>query len=200
LKLTPRFFLPQLFRRGRTQSITVNLTNPELTILNQSGAAIGGCANNSVCELSPAAAGNITFSSAPFPITIQTGAPVGFQVDVNVANLVTNSLGFGLQRVRCCDSRAASTSRPPADHLDDVDDLMGVVQSLDATAKTFILHTNVDFFVQTNSNTQFEFEKCTSNNFSCLVNNQVVKVDLQVMPGGEVVAKKIEFEDDARRR
>jgi len=182
---------------GTYQSITVNLTNPELTILNQSGAAIGGCANNSVCELSPSAAGNITFSSAPFPITIQTGAPVGFQVDVNVANLVTNTLSLDFNASGAVTLAQLPLPGRPADHLDDVDDLMGVVQSLDATAKTFILHTNVDFFVQTNSNTQFEFEKCTSNNFSCLLNNQVVNVDLQVMPGGEVVAKKIEFEDDA---
>src|SRR5438270_9591144 len=31
---------------GTYQSITVNLSNPQLTILNQSGAAIGNCANN----------------------------------------------------------------------------------------------------------------------------------------------------------
>jgi len=31
---------------GTYQSITVNLSNPELTILNQSGAAIENCANN----------------------------------------------------------------------------------------------------------------------------------------------------------
>src|SRR5258708_21630440 len=139
----------------------------------------------------------MTFSGAPFPIVVQSGSPVGFQVDVNVASLVTNALSLDFNAAGAVPLAQLPLPGRPADHLDDVDDLMGVVQSLDATAKTFILHTNVDFFVQTNSNTQFEFEKCTPNNFSCLVNNQVVKVDLQVMPGGEVVAKKIEFEDDA---
>ena len=47
---------------GTYQSITVNVTNPELTVMNNSGAAIGNCANNSVCHLEPAAAGNVTFS------------------------------------------------------------------------------------------------------------------------------------------
>src|SRR5256885_16316700 len=42
---------------GTYQSVTFNLTNPELTVLNQSGAAIGSCANNSVCQLKPPAAG-----------------------------------------------------------------------------------------------------------------------------------------------
>jgi hypothetical protein len=37
----------------------------------------------------------------------------------------------------------------PADHLDDLDDLMGVVLNLDATAKTFSLHTaDGDFPIQ----------------------------------------------------
>jgi hypothetical protein len=183
---------------GTYQSITVNLTNPELTILNQSGAAIGGCANNSVCELSPAAAGNITFSSAPFPITIQGGAPVGFQVDVNVANLVTNSLSLDFNASGVVTLTQLPLPGRPADHLDDLDDLMGVVQNLDATNKTFTLHTvTADFSIQANSNTQFEFEKCLANDFTCLQNNQVVEVDIQVMPGGAMVAKKIEFEDDA---
>jgi hypothetical protein len=183
---------------GTYQSITVNLTNPELTILNQSGAAIGGCANNSVCELSPAAAGNITFSGAPFPIVVQSGSPVGFQVDVNVASLVTNALSLDFNAAGAVSLTQLPLPGRPADHLDDLDDLMGAVQNLDATAKTFTLHSATgDFSVQVNSNTQFEFEKCPANNFSCLLNTQVVKVDLQVMPGGAMVAKKVEFEDDA---
>src|SRR6266481_6965212 len=183
---------------GTYQSITVNLANPELTILNQSGAAIGRCANNSVCELKPAAAGNINFSGPPFPVTIQNGAPVGFQVDVNVASLVTNALSLDFNASAAVSLTQLPLPGRPADHLDDVDDLMGAVQNLDATAKNFTLHSATgDFSVQVNSNTQFEFEKCPANNFSCLLNTQVVKVDLQVMPGGAMVAKKVEFEDDA---
>jgi len=182
---------------GTYQSITVNLTNPELTILNQSGAAIGTCANNSVCEIKPAAAGNVIFSGPPFPITIQSGAPVGFQVDVNVANLVTNSLGLDFNAAGTVTLTQLPLPGRPIDHLDDLDDLIGVVLNLDATAKTFTLHTtNGDFPVQTGSNTEFEFESCAANNFSCLQNNIVVQVDVDVMAGGAMVAKKIEFEDD----
>jgi len=183
---------------GTYQGITVNLTNPELTILNQSGAAIGSCANNSVCELKPAAAGNITFSSAPFPITIQNGAPVGFQVDVNLASLVTNSLSLDFNAAGAVSLAQLPLPGRPMDHLDDLDDLIGVVQNLDATNSKFTLHAaNGDFTVQANSNTQFEFENCAANNFSCLQNNLVVEVRLDIMPGGAMVARKIEFEDDA---
>ena len=183
---------------GTYQSITVNLANPELTILNQSGAAIGSCANNSVCELKPAAAGNISFSGPPFPVTIQNGAPVGFQVDVNVASLVTNALSLDFNASGAVSLTQLPLPGRPADHLDDVDDLIGVVQNLDATNKTFTLHTaGGDFSIQTSMNTEFEFENCAANNFTCLQNNLVVKVDIEVMPGGAMVASKIEFEDDA---
>lgn len=181
---------------GIYQSITVNLTNPELTILNQSGAAIGNCANNSVCELAPAAAGNVTFSGSPFPITIQNGAPVGFQVDINAATLVNNALGLDFNASGAVSLTPLPLPGRPVDHLDDVDDLIGVVQNLSATNNTFTLHTaNGDFSIQAGSNTEFEFENCAANNFSCLQNNMVVQVDAELMPGGATVAKKIEFED-----
>ena len=183
---------------GTYQSITVNLTNPELTILNQSGAAIGTCANNSVCELKPAAAGNITFSGSPFPVMIQNGAPVGFQVDVNVASLVTNSLTFDFNTAGAVSLMQLPLPGRPMDHFDDIDDLSGVVLNLDATNKAFTLHTaNGDFSIQTATNTEFEFESCVANDFTCLQNNMVVKVDVEIMPGGAMVASKIEFEDDA---
>jgi len=183
---------------GTYQSITVNLTNPELTILNQSGAAIGSCANNSVCELKPTATGNINFSGPPFPITIQSGAPVGFQVDVNVAKLVTNALSLDFNASGAVSLTQLPLPGRPADHLDDVDDLMGVVQNLDATNKTFTFHTaNGDFSIQAGMNTEFEFENCAANNFTCLQNGIVIKVDIEVMAGGAMVARKIEFEDDA---
>ena len=179
------------------QSITVNFTNPELTILNQSGAAIGNCANNAVCEISPASAGNITFSGAPFPINLQSGSPVGFQVDVNLAALVTNNLSLDFNAAGAITVNQLPLPGEPADHLDELDDLVGTVTNLSASNSTFTLHTaNADFQIQANSNTEFEFESCAANNFTCLQNNMVVQVDVKVMPGGTFIAKKIEFEDE----
>jgi predicted component of type VI protein secretion system len=183
---------------GTYQSITVNLTNPELTILNQSGAAIGNCANNSVCEIKPAAAGNVSFSGPPFPIMIQNGVPVGFQVDVNVASLVTNALTLDFNATGAVSLTQLPLPGRAMDHLDDLDDLIGVVQNVNASNSSFTLHTATgDFSIQAGSNTQFEFESCAADNFTCVQNNLVVKVDIEVMPGGAMVAKKIEFEDDA---
>jgi Domain of unknown function (DUF5666)/Domain of unknown function (DUF4382) len=183
---------------GIYQSITVNFTNPELTILNQSGAAIGNCANNAVCEISPAAAGNVTFSGAPFPINLQSGSAMGFQVDVNLAALVSNDLSLDFNAAGAITVNQLPLPGEPADHLDELDDLVGTVMSVSASSSTFILHTaSADFQIQANSSTEFEFESCAANNSSCLQNNMVVEVDAKVMSGGTFIARKIEFEDEA---
>jgi len=183
---------------GTYQSITLNLTNPELTIFNQSGAAVGGCANNAVCELKPSAAGNVTYTGSPFPVTLQSGAPSGLQVDVNVANLISNSLTVDFTTSGALSVAQLPLPGQPMNHLDDLDDLTGTVQSLDGTNKTFTLHTTTtDYPIQTDANTEYDFETCAANDFTCLQANQVVNVDAKMLAGGAFLAKEIGFEDNA---
>jgi hypothetical protein len=182
---------------GTYQSIAVNLTNPELTIMNQSGSAIGSCANNSVCRIEPAAAGNITFSGAPFPITLSSGSSAGFQFDVNLANLISNSLTLDFNAAGAVTIAQLPLPGQSANDLDDLDDLLGVVMNLDASNRKFTLHSATgDFPIQLVSGTEFEFEDCAANDFSCLQNGSAVEVDVRLMAGGGFIARKIELEDD----
>ena len=183
---------------GTYQSITVNVTNPELTVMNQSGAAIGNCANNSVCHLEPAAAGNVTFSGTPFPVVLSAGTPTGFQLDLNVANLIDNTLALDFNAAGAISVAQLPLAGQPNDHLDDVDDLLGTVENLDSPDSQFTLHTmSGDFLIKANLSTQFELEGCAAGNFSCIQNGAVVAVDSEVMSGGAFIAKKIEAENDA---
>jgi Domain of unknown function (DUF4382)/Domain of unknown function (DUF5666) len=184
---------------GSYQSITVNVMNPELTVMNNSGAAIGNCANNSVCHLEPAAAGNVTFSSAPFPVVLAGGSPTGFQVDLNVANIISGTLGVDFNASGAINVAQLPLAGQPNnnDQLDDVDDLLGTAINLDATDSQFTLHTmSGDFLIQANANTQFELEGCASDNFSCIQNGEVLEVDSEVMSGGAFIARKIEAENN----
>src|ERR1700760_4415172 len=184
---------------GTYQSITINVTNPELTVMNNSGAAIGNCANNSVCHLEPAAAGNVTLSGSPFPVVLAGGSPTGFQVDLNVANLLSGTLGVDFNAAGAVNiAQLPLAGQPNNDQLDDVDDLLGTAINLDAADSKFTLHTmSGDFTIQANANTQFEFEGCAADNFSCIQTGEVVEVDSEVMSGGTFIAKKIEAENDA---
>jgi hypothetical protein len=184
---------------GTYQSITVNVTNPELTVMNNSGAAIGNCANNSVCHLEPAAAGNVTVSSSPFPVVLAGGSPTGFQVDLNVANIISGTLGVDFNASGAINVAQLPLAGQPNnnDQLDDVDDLLGTAINLDATDSQFTLHTmSGDFLIQANANTQFELEGCAADNFSCIQNGEVLEVDSEVMSGGAFIARKIEAENN----
>ncbi len=183
---------------GTYQSITISVTNPELTVMNNSGAAIGNCANNSVCHLEPAAAGNVTFSSSPFPVVLSGGSPTGFQVDLNVANLLSGTLGVDFNASGAINVAQLPLAGQPNNNneLDDVDDLLGTAENLDAADSQFTLHTmSGDFQIQTNANTQFELEGCAADNFSCIQTGEVVEVDSEVMSGGAFIARKIEAEN-----
>ena len=172
---------------GTYQSITVNVTNPELTVMNNSGAAIGNCANNSVCHLEPAAAGNVTFSASPFPVVLTGGSPTGFQVDLNVSNLLSGSLGVDFNASGAISvAQLPLAGQPNNNQLADVDDLLGTAENLDASDSQFTLHTmSGDFLIQANADTQFEIESCAAENFSCIQTGQVVEVDSEVMSGGD---------------
>src|SRR5260370_35117622 len=72
-------------------SLTLTLANPVLTIVNHSGAAIGTCADNTVCQLTPPLnPSSVTLSGAPFPITLDMDSVFGLKLDFNV-----NSSGQG---------------------------------------------------------------------------------------------------------
>jgi len=181
---------------GTFTSLALTFANPELTFKNDTGAALAGCAVGAVCEIKPT--GMLT-STVNFPgpgIVIMADSPVGIQVDVNPGTILGPTLGVDFSLAGAVS--AQQVTMKPAGELDDLDDLRGAVQNPDTTNKNFTLHTSDgDFPITTDNNTEFEFEACAANNFTCLLNNQVVEVDAMLMAGGMFLAKKIEFEDDA---
>src|ERR1019366_3363740 len=67
---------------GTYTSLSLTFANPQLTIFNGSTAAIGSCAINTVCQLTPATTPlTLTFSAptAPFPVTLAVNSPLAFK-------------------------------------------------------------------------------------------------------------------------
>jgi Domain of unknown function (DUF5666) len=181
---------------GTFTSLTLTLANPDLTFKNDTGAALAGCTASAVCETKPT--GKLT-STANFPgsgIVIMANSPTGIQVDVNPGTILNATLGVDFSLAGAVSVQQLSMT--PAGELDDLDDLRGAVQNLDTANKKVTLQTSHgDFPITTDNNTEFDFEACAANNFTCLQNNQVVEVDARLMAGGVFLAKEIGFEDDA---
>jgi Domain of unknown function (DUF5666) len=181
---------------GTFTSLTLTFANPELTFKNDTGAALAGCAVGAVCEIKPTGTLTATVNFPGSGIVIMANSPAGIQVDVSPDTILSATLGVDFSLAGAV-SVQQLTMRPGGE-LEDLDDLRGAVQNLDTTNKKFTLRTSDgDFPITTDNNTEFDFEACAANNFTCLQNNQVVEVDAKLMAGGMFLAKKIGFEDDA---
>lgn len=85
--------------------------------------------------------------------------------------------------------------------LEDIEDLIGTVTALGTNQ--FMLKnatSGLSFSIAANSSTQFEFEGCAANNFSCIAVGQVLEVNLSVLGNGSFVAKKVVLEGDANEQ
>jgi hypothetical protein len=185
---------------GSYSSISLMFSNPELTILNQTGQPITmgtqTCLNGQVCEFKPSLNQSaVTISSAPFPVTVSASAPIGLVVDFDLNSSIQNNLS-----VTPAVTLAAVPSQPSNGEIEDLEGLTGRVQSVSSTG--FALQDNTSgqtFNINVDSNTRFEdFNQvgCATNNFSCMQVGQIVEVEhLLVMDSGTLLASEVQLND-----
>jgi len=176
--------------------------NAEMTIVNHSGAAIGSCANNSVCQLTPSfSTSMVTLSGAPFPVTIDMNSVVGIKLDLNVSSSVQNDLSIN-PSVKVAHFRQRQASDEDQE-MEDLDELDGQITALGTNQFTLVDRRNSQSFTVTvDSNTMFEdFGRagCTANppDFTCLQMGQIVEVNLSESGMGSMLAKRVEFIENA---
>ncbi|HET6929086.1 MAG TPA: DUF5666 domain-containing protein, partial [Candidatus Acidoferrum sp.] len=187
------------------QSMTLTFGTATMTIVNHSGAAVGGCADNSVCELTPSFnPTTAAISSSPFPITISANSVVGVRLDFNVASSVQNDLSINpavtikklTQRMQDEDDQ----------EMEEVDELDGQVTALGTNQFTLMNErSGQSFMVNVDSSTVFEdFDRsgCTASpaDFTCVKTGQVLDVKLSENGMGAMLATRVEFEEDANRQ
>ncbi len=179
---------------GTYTGISVTFSNPELTILNNSGSAIGNCATGSVCEINPPLVNaSVTFSGSPFPITISAGSPMGLLVDLDLANSIQSSLSIT--------PTITLTQLPvaPGGELRDIDEVVGQVTAKDTTNNTITVQvggsSGRSLLIKVDSNTKFgEFEEeGMTSGFAAIAVGQFLKADLKLMPDGSFLATEIEL-------
>ncbi len=186
------------------KSISLTFGNATMTIVNHSGAAIGSCANNSVCELAPNFNPSMaTLSSAPFPITIRQNSVVGIRLDFNVNSSVQSDLSIDpVVTIKHLIQRQDDEDEQEMENVDEIDGQVTVVGSNQFTLMNE--KSGQSFAVTVDSNTAFEdFERagCTASpeDFSCVKMGQILNVDLSENGMGKMLAKRVEFEEDANR-
>ncbi len=171
------------------KSISLTFGNATMTIVNHSGAAIGSCANNSVCELAPNFNPSMaTLSSAPFPITIRQNSVVGIRLDFNVNSSVQSDLSIDpVVTIKHLIQRQDDEDEQEMENVDEIDGQVTVVGS--------------NQFTLMNEKSGFDRTGCTASpeDFSCVKMGQILDVDLSENGMGKMLAKRVEFEEDANR-
>ncbi len=184
------------------QSVTLTFGNAVMTIVNHSGAALGSCADNSVCELTPSfSPAMATVSSAPFPITISQNSVVGIRLDFNVDSSVQNDLSINpTVTVKKLIQRQDSDEAQEMEKLDEIDGKVTAVGNNQFTLMNE--QSGQSFTITVDSNTVFEdFDRsgCTANpaDFTCVQAGQILDVELSENGMGTMLAKRVEFEENA---
>jgi len=186
------------------QSLTVTFGNSMMTIVNHSGAAIGSCADNSVCELTPNFNPSMaTLSTEPFPITISRNSIVGIRLDFNVDSSVQSDLSINpTVTIKKFTQRQDSDDKQEMERLDEVD---GKVTAVGSNQFTLMNERSGQSFTISVDNTSvfedFDRTGCTASpeDLSCLQAGQIVDVDLSENGMGTMLAKRVEFEEDAQQ-
>lgn len=187
---------------GTYSSIQITYSNPEYTIVNQSGSAetipSGQCPAGATCVISSPTVAKLTntvnFSS---PLVVGTSTPTLIEFDVNLNDVIQSDLSLDFSQ-----SGGATITQPTGTTVSTIDTirLAGQVQSVDSSANQFQLtaSTGQTFNITTTANTDFEFgrEGCMANNFTCIAQNQILEVAVDLQSDGATFdAAEVDYDD-----
>jgi len=180
---------------GNFTSLNLVFSNPELTFRNDTGAMLAGCASGNVCEIKPSGTLTATVNGA---FNTSTGMQTGVLVDLNLANLITPSLGVDFSMANAV--TATQQTREVEGELEDLDDVDGIVANPSSSQFTLQTTDMGNITVAIDSNTQFDgFDTCAAANATCVQSGQSVEVDLMLLASGGFLARKIELQDGAQQ-
>jgi hypothetical protein len=180
---------------GNYTAVTLTFANPELTIENDMATTIAGCAGASICAIVPTAAPmSTTVPLAGF--SIAANGTTGLLIDVSLDNLLSASLGEDFSAgTTVTPFTPAGIGAPPVG----AEDVVGQIGNLNASNNTFTLTNAAGTYSlkADNSSTFFQFPTgaCPTPGFACLLNKQILGVDIGIHSDGSILARNILFED-----
>lgn len=187
---------------GNYTSVTLTFANPSLTIENDTASPIVSgtttCAVGSICTMAPTSTANLSATVPLTAFTIAASSTTGLLIDVNLDNLLSASLGADFSAGTTVTSfTPAGLGAPPVG----AEDVAGQVGNVSASTNTFTLtNATASYSLKADSTSKFfQFPTsgaCTASaGFACLVNNQIVSVDIAIQSDGSILARNIVFED-----
>jgi Domain of unknown function (DUF4382) len=187
---------------GNYTSLDLTFANPSMTILN-TGTALATnpiCATNTFCTFAPTLnAASLSLATSPFPLTVSTGAPVGLLLDLNLSDLLQSGNISVDPTVSGAVTVASIAQVTSTQVLAGISSLTGQVTNVGANQFTLQAYNGVSSIITVNTSTTYFFPAsvCAANNFSCLVLNQIVTLQANVLGSGTITAAQVNYENAA---
>ncbi len=189
---------------GTYDSLALTFANPQLTIFNGTGAAIGTCANNAVCQLTPTTTPlTLTFSSAPFPLTVTANQPVALQLDIHLNTIIQSDLSVNLATTNGV-SVSQLPSFPAGHPSSGLGRFFGTVQSLGTNQFTLQTAWGRTFTIDVNSSTTYNIPSTAicgglcniaCEGLGCITVGDVLEVRVSLQSDGSLLASEVDFID-----
>ncbi len=165
---------------GQYDSITVNFSNPEMTIKDAAG----------IREIKPVLnSSSATFNFSP-KLDVAAGSSLGLLIDFDVNASVQNNLS-----VTPTITASLLPAQGQAQVVEELEDVHGKIEAIDAANKSFTLRDSATGTllppITTDANTKF---KDGLTNFDSLKVGQTVEVDIRIQSGGTLRAEEVEME------
>jgi Domain of unknown function (DUF5666)/Domain of unknown function (DUF4382) len=180
---------------GTYNGLSTTFANPQMTIFNQTGQTltVGSqtCDANQVCTLAPPlnqVSINVQVPTSPFPITLSSSSPLAlllhFDINASVQGDLSISPTVSLKELPA----------PPSGMFEHFH-LIGRITAINSPDFTLQLgFSGLAPVIATDSNTKYDFgNSCTADDFGCLAVGQVVRIDLNLMAGGTLVASRVKL-------
>ncbi|MGO9520171.1 MAG: DUF4382 domain-containing protein [Candidatus Korobacteraceae bacterium] len=168
---------------GTYNSLSLTFANPQLVIYNQSDASLGSsCAVGAICTLTPTFDNNsssLTFSSAPFPVTVSTTSPLGFLIDFHLNTVIQSDLSVNLAAANGVTVSELPAAPTPAQFGFVTGTVTEVVPSNGEIE--LALPWGGSLFVEATSSTAFNnfpSTACTTPSIQCVAQGQIVQVQI----------------------
>jgi hypothetical protein len=183
-------------------SMTMTFANPQVTIVNNSGASIvtptETCAIGAVCTFVPKVNdASVTISSGVFPVAVTANSSTGFALDLSIPDLLQSDLSATFANGTSVNLSLLPTPTTGGAEAQ-IDDVLGVVQSVSSGQVQITKPDGELLVLTTNSSTLYNYPTavCAANDASCVLTDQIITADLSLLANGGLQADSVTFADN----
>lgn len=180
-------------------SLQLTFADPEVTIMNNTGAAIaltsGSCAVGATCAFSPTLNNaTVTISNGVFPLAVSASSSTGLSLDLSIPDLLQSDLSVSLANGTSVNLSLLSASSAIAQQAQ-IADVLGTITSISGNQVNVSTALGDSLVLLDGSSTLYSYPSsvCPQANASCLQTGQIVSADLEMAGDGTLDIDSVSY-------